>query len=237
MRVNAFIHAPFEGLGAIHFWLKKKSYSLREIHTYRGDPIPRLGEFDWLIIMGGPQNLKQIEKYPYLQEEIGLITQAIQRNKLVLGICLGAQLIAESLGAKTEASPEKEIGVFPLYLTEPGHSDPILRHFPEQFPSTHWHNDMPGIPAGASILATSPGCPRQIIRFKPRVYGLQCHLELTGDNIREMLLHEGKKLVPGRYIQTNEEFLGQNFTFINQLLFLFLDHFITANMCYENNSA
>jgi GMP synthase (glutamine-hydrolysing) len=225
MRVSALIHAPFEGLGAIHIWLQKNGYSLKEFHPYRDGELPDLDDFDWLIVMGGPQDSKALEKYSYLRHEINLISRALSQNKLILGICLGAQLISESLGAKVEASPEREIGVFPLQLTEQGFADPIMRHFPDQFPVAHWHNDMPGIPAGAAILATSQGCPRQIIRFKPGVYGLQCHLELTIDNITKMIEHESE-LNFGRYAQTKEELLQHNYAAINQLLFLFLDNFI-----------
>jgi GMP synthase (glutamine-hydrolysing) len=225
VRVNALLHAPFEGLGVIGHWLQKKNYPLQETHTYRGDTVRRVDDFDWLIVMGGPQNLKNLGKYPYLQPEIQLIKQAIQHDKLVVGICLGAQLIAESLGAKTEASPEKEIGFFPLELTEKGHVDPIMRHFPERFPAGHWHSDMPGLPPEASILAASPGCPRQIIRFKPRVYGLQCHLEFTADDIRNLIHHAGDDLTAGRYTQTRDELLYYDCTAVHEFMFLFLDHY------------
>lgn len=130
MRVHAIIHAAFEGLGAIQTWLDRKDFSLSVSHPYRGDQLPNPNTYDWLIIMGGPQDLKQIHKYPYLRDELSLIQQSIDLNKMVLGICLGAQLIAESLGAKTEPSPEKEIGIFPVNLTDSGHADPITRHFP-----------------------------------------------------------------------------------------------------------
>lgn len=234
MRVHALIHADFEGLGAIQIWLNKKNYFIRETHTYRGEALPLVDDFDWLIIMGGPQNLKELEKYSYLQDEIRLITQAIQKGKLILGVCLGAQLIAESLGGKTETSPEREVGVFPLQLTEKGYADPIMRHFPDEFPVAHWHNDMPGLSAGATILAASRGCPRQIIRFKPSVYGLQCHLELTIENVREMLNHDQSELRPNRYTQTREELLSHNYSSINQWLFMFLDQFckVTADIDY-----
>lgn len=231
MQVCTLIHESFEGLGAIHNWLQKKNYHVRETHSYRGDALPQVQDFDGLIVMGGPQDLKDLKKYPYLQDEIRLIKQAIQQDKLVLGVCLGAQLIAESLGAKTEASPEKEIGVFPLQLTQQGYADPVMRHFPDSFPATHWHNDMPGLPAGAAVLAASRGCPRQIICFKPRVYGLQCHFELTREDISKMVNHSSGDLTPGRYIQTKAELLNQDYSAINQLMFQFLDHFskVTKN--------
>ncbi len=232
MRVHALIHAPFEGLGVIRAWLQENDYSLRETHAYRGEILPNAEDFDWLIIMGGPQNAKELGKYQYLQDEVRLISQAMQHNKFLLGICLGAQLISESLGAKTVASIEKEIGVFPIELTEDGHSDPIMRHFPDQFPVTHWHSDMPGIPADAVVLASSRGCPRQIIRFKPRVYGLQCHFELTHQDVNKMAEHDSADLIFGRYTQTKEELLNHNYAPTNQLMRLFLEHFakITADV-------
>lgn len=225
MRVSALIHAPFEGLGAIHTWLQKGGYRLKEFRPYRGEELPDVDDFDWLLVMGGPQDGKALEKYPYLRSEVNLISRALAHHKLILGICLGAQLIAESLGAKIEASPEKEIGVFPLQLTEQGYADPIMRHFPDQFQAAHWHSDMPGLPAGAAVLATSQGCPRQIVRFKPGVYGLQCHLELTLDDVTKMIAHENE-LIFGRYTQTKEELLHHHYAAINQLMFLFLDNFI-----------
>lgn len=225
MRVSALIHAPFEGLGAIHVWLQRNGYSLRECHSYRGETLPEPDDFDWLIVMGGPQDGKALDKYPYLRNEINLITRTLHQQKLILGICLGAQLISASLGAKIEVSPEKEIGVFPLQLTEQGYADPITRHFPDQFQVAHWHSDMPGMPAGAAVLAKSQGCPRQIIRFRPGVYGLQCHLELVIDDVIKMIAHE-TDLTFGRYSQTKEELLHHNYSAINQLLFLFLDNFI-----------
>jgi GMP synthase (glutamine-hydrolysing) len=226
MRVSVLINAPFEGLGIIRDWLGQKKFTIHEIHTYQNDPLPSWHGFDWLIIMGGPQDLKQIRSYPYLAKIVKWLSQAHLQKKGMLGICLGAQLIAESLGTKTEASPEKEIGVFPVQLTEAGFTDPITRYFPDRFNATHWHNDMPGLPRGATILAKSAACPRQIIRFSPQVYGLQCHLELTLKEIQQMLAHEEHSTwTSGRFIQTKEELLSQSYRLINQQMILFLDHF------------
>lgn len=226
MRILVIIHADFERLGAIHTWLNKKGCDLMEVHPYRGEVLPKMADFDGLIIMGGPQDLKEIEKYDYLQKELSLIQNAIHTHKLVLGICLGAQLIAESLGAKTESSPEREIGIFPVQLTEAGYSDQITRHFPEQFKVGHWHNDMPGLPAGAKVLATSLGCPRQIICFRPYVYGLQCHFEFTIENIRALLEHQSEDLPSGRFVQNKQALLEYPYQAINKLMWLFLDNFV-----------
>lgn len=227
MQVLAIIHAPFEGLGSIKPWLVQHHHQLTEVHSYRGDDLPSINEFDCLIIMGGPQDLKNIEKYDYLSKEILFIQNAIKRNKSILGICLGAQLIAESLGAKTQASPQKEIGIFPVQLLNQASSDSVVKHFPYQFMSAHWHNDMPGLPSDAVVLAESRGCPRQIVRFQPHVYGLQCHLELTLENVQEMLAHEEGEFPEGPFVQSREELLGYPYDSINQYMDLFLKNFIS----------
>ncbi len=227
MRVSVLINAPFEGLGVIRDCLNKKNFTLHEVHTYRGDPLPHISELDWLLIMGGPQNLKQITEYPYLQKVVNWLSQVITQKKTVLGICLGAQLIAESMGAKTEISPEPEIGMFPVQLSEAGYTDPIMKHFPDRFSAMHWHSDMPGLPNGAIVLAKSAGCPRQVIRFKPQVYGLQCHLELTSKEVQQMILNEADTTwTSRRFVQTKQELLSLSYSTINQYMLLFLEHFI-----------
>src|SRR3990167_675330 len=112
-----------------------------------------------LILMGGPQSPLKIGEFPYLADEIDLIKTAFLQNKRILGFCLGAQLIGEALGAPTGRSPEKEVGVYPVTLTEEGKKDPLLTDLPDNFPVIHWHNDMPGLLEDSALLAYSEGCP------------------------------------------------------------------------------
>src|SRR5579862_1536272 len=176
MRIHIIIHASFEKPGVIETWATHKGHTISYTHTYLGEQLPDSSQIDFLIIMGGPQSPLELDKYPYLRDEMALTKLIINQKKVVLGICLGAQIIGESLGAKTERSPNKEIGVFPIHLTTEGNQDFIFKQFPESFDVMHWHNDMPGVPAGSTILAYSEGCPRQVIRYNERVYGLQCHM-------------------------------------------------------------
>lgn len=99
MRIHAIIHAPFEKLGIIESWISKKNYTLTTTHTYNGEQLPDASAFDFLIIMGGPQSPLKLDKYPYLRNEILLAKQTVKKNKALLGVCLGAQIIAEALGA------------------------------------------------------------------------------------------------------------------------------------------
>lgn len=223
MRIQFISHASFEKPGSIDSWITKKGYTSRTVSPYKGELLPPHDDYDFLIILGGPQSPTDLIKFPYLQDEITFTKKAIEHNKCILGICLGAQIIGEALGAITSRSPQKEIGAFPITLTEEGLIDPILKNFPEQFKVMHWHNDMPGIPVGAKILAESPGCPRQIVRFKNNIYGFQCHFEMTLELINEMLSHCKNDLTPGLYIQSNEQMQSADYAQFNEKLDFILD--------------
>lgn len=224
MKIHYLIHADFELPGIIETWAKQQQFTQHFCHTYAGDRLPELRDFDLLVVMGGPQDLLRKEETPYLLDEISLIQKAMKANKPILGICLGAQLISEACGVATERSPNKEVGVFPIELTKAGQDDPLLNGLPEQFPVVHWHNDMPGLPTQATLLATSKGCPRQIIRYAPLVYGFQCHPEPTLKNIETMIAKCPNDLSSGKYVQTKEEFLAHNFLQINQTMIQILNN-------------
>ena len=176
--------------------------------------------------MGGPQSPREIEKDPYLKDEIQLIQKAIQEDKLILGFCLGAQLIGEALEAKTERSPEKEIGVYPITLTKEGVCDPLLQGLPSKFSVIHWHNDMPGETKDSMILAASEGCPRQILRYGPKVYGFQCHLEITLEGIEDLIEACPNDLMPRRFTQDAATLRKQDYATINKMMIRLLDRFV-----------
>lgn len=222
-KCHFLIHAGFEKAGAYETWARERGYQVNFTHCQKGETLPRPDDFDILIIMGGPQSPYEVDKYPYLNDEILLISDAIKADKILIGACLGAQLIAESLGAKTEKSPHKEVGFFPLTMTPEGKNDPIFRHFPETFIAGHWHNDMPGVPNDAVVLAVSEGCPRQIIRFKDKVYGFQCHLEFDPVTIKGLIRYCPDDLMPGPYIQTAEAIASHELSQVNAYLIQFLD--------------
>lgn len=227
MIVQAILHASFEPLGAIQSWIEGQDYKLHIAYPYKGDKLPEVASFDMLIIMGGPQSPLALDKYPYLIDEIDLIKKAIVANKKVLGFCLGAQLIGEALGAKTERSPHKEIGVWPIKLNNDGLQDKIFRNFPAAFTVAHWHNDMPGVPEGAVVLAESAGCPRQIIRFSDKIYGFQCHPEMTRKLLERLCDKCADDLTEGEYVQSPEQMLSSDFDKINKLVCNFLESFIS----------
>ena len=190
--------------------------------------------------LGGPQSpatTKHECSYFNASEEVAFIKKAIEHDKYVLGICLGAQLIGEALGAKYDHSPNREIGVFDILLTQDAMSDPIFSTFPNKFPAGHWHGDMPGLTEQSEILAHSEGCPRQIVKYSPKVYGFQCHFEFTSESIELMIRSCSSELQQYErlpYIESAEKLREHNYVPMNKLLYTFLDN-IYSN--YKSNTS
>jgi len=230
MKIQYIIHADFELPGIIETWAKQNQFSENFCRPFAGERLPDSIDFDLLIIMGGPQSPLSMEESPYLKDEISLIKKALQKKIPILGFCLGAQLIGEALRARTERSPNKEVGVFSIQLTEDGAKDPLLEGVPFQFPVVHWHNDMPGLTADAKVLAFSQGCPRQIVRYLPFVYGFQCHLEPTKQNVETMIQHCPNDLTPGTFVQSITKFLSNDFEAINKIMIQIMNNLISSKI-------
>jgi GMP synthase (glutamine-hydrolysing) len=226
MNILCITHADFETPGIIEMWAHRNGHDFKISSPYKSDRLSEHKNFDFLIVMGGPQSPLEIDKALYLKNEILLIKQAIENNKLVLGFCLGAQLIGEALGGNTERSPEKEVGVFPITLTAEGVIDPLLQGLPKEFPVIHWHNDMPGTTKDSVILAFNEGCPRQILRYARKVYGFQCHLEITSAGIEDMIKACPGDLKTSPFTQTPEQLRKQDYTSINNTMIQILERFV-----------
>jgi GMP synthase (glutamine-hydrolysing) len=148
---------------------------------------PDLSSASALVIMGGPMNVYETDRYPFLATELALIKEAIRQNLPVLGICLGAQLIAVALGAKVKPNKVKEIGWYPLQLAKAASDDPLFSLLKDGEMVFHWHGDTFELPIGAIHLAESKNCKNQAFRFGQSVYALQFHLETTSEMIKEWL--------------------------------------------------
>ena len=230
MHIHFIIHEHFEAPGAYEIWGKSRGCSLSYTRVYQGDPLPEaLGHTDLLIIMGGPQSPATTrEECPWFdaQAEKALISRAIEEGKTVIGVCLGSQLIGEALGAAFCHSPEKEIGKFPVRLTDAGKANPLFECFGSVLNVGHWHNDMPGLTPQAKVLAYSEGCPRQIVQYSERVYGFQCHMELTPEVVELLIEHSQNDLLRAgefRFVETAEKLRSHDYREMNQVLFSFLD--------------
>lgn len=203
--IHWFQHVPFEGLGTIESWLNGRGCAPTVTRLYANEPFPKISAIDWLIVMGGPMGVYDQDRHPWIKNEIALIGESIAAGKTVLGICLGAQLIAAALGTKVYPNSQKEIGWFPVTLTEEGRRSPLLRDFPATLPVFHWHGDTFDLPPGSTHLMASAACANQAFSYRDRVIGLQFHLEVAPYNIDALITHCADELVPAPYIQTPEQ--------------------------------
>lgn len=233
MRVHFVIHESFESAGAYLPWAESRGYTITWSRVYAGETVPANADgFDMLVVFGGPQSPRTtLAECPYFdsQAEQQLIRQAITAGRTVVGICLGSQLIGEALGAAVGQSPEKEIGHYPIVLTEAGQQHPLFSHFGSSLIVGHWHNDMPGLTDQAIILATSEGCTRQIVQYGNFVYGFQCHMEFTADAIEGLIQHSEHELAEAegkRFIRPVEEMRAWDYQQMNEKLWQFLDKLV-----------
>ncbi|MFJ5390101.1 type 1 glutamine amidotransferase [Pectobacterium sp. CHL-2024] len=230
MRVHFIVHESFEAPGAYETWAISRGHEITFSRVYAGEKLPQdARDIDLLIVMGGPQDpaftVDQCAHFDSKAEQ-ALIASAVSFGKAIIGVCLGSQLIGEALGAPFAHSPEKEIGVFPIFLTDTGTQSEMFSHFGSRLNVGHWHNDMPGLTPEAKIIAYSEGCPRQIIAYSELVYGFQCHMELTPDTVELLIAHSDKELSQAaeyRFINTPEELQAHDYSEMNKVLFTFLD--------------
>jgi GMP synthase-like glutamine amidotransferase len=208
MRIHSLEHEPFEGLANIEVWAKKKGHSITRTLLFNNEGLPDISDFDWLFIMGGSMNIYEEEKYPWLGEEKNFIAEAIAANKILLGICLGSQLIADVLGGKVNKNKFKEIGWFPVSLTREARDSSIFSSLPGTFTAFHWHGDTFKIPYGSARIAQSEGCVNQAFECG-RAIGLQFHLEYSKKSIDLMFRNCSDELVDGKYIQKQDEIVSQ----------------------------
>lgn len=225
MRIHYLQHVPFEDLANIEAWAKKRDHEISGTMLFQDEPLPDLDGFDWLVIMGGPMNIYEHDRYPWLVREKEFIGRAIAADKIVLGICLGAQLMADVLGGKVRRNKQKEIGWFPVRLTPEATRSQIFRVLPEEFVAFHWHGDTFDIPQAAVHVAESQACRNQAFEIG-RAVGLQFHLESSMDSIDHLILNCSNELSEGRYVQRPKELLSHlgRFSEIRMLMEVFLDN-------------
>lgn len=198
LRIHALYHVDFEELSHIKQWADNRGHRITVTRFYENEPLPAQDSFDWLIVMGGPMSIHDESDFQWLADEKSFIQQSINDGKTVIGVCLGAQLIADSLGAKVAPSGIKEVGWLPIQLTEQGLAHPLLADLPKnEFTVFHWHGDGFECPKGATPIATSHTWANQgFIYQTPKhkelgtwVLGWQCHFEVTNKSMVDMVSH------------------------------------------------
>ena len=181
----AIQHVPYEGPGLIARAAFRRNLELRLCHPYRGEPLPAPDELDGLVVMGGPMGVGDTAEHRYLARESKLIAAIVHAGRPVLGVCLGAQLLAHALGARVYRGERDEIGCGAVSLTAAGREDPVLGSVgTATLPVVHWHRDTFELPADATLLASSERFPHQAFRVGTRAYGLQFHVEVEQELAR-----------------------------------------------------
>ena len=219
MRVHYLQHVSFEGLGSMLGYFNSPAYRLSATRLYAGESLPDVDDFDWLLVMGGPMGIYDHVEYPWLKPEKALIRAAIEAGKRVLGICLGAQLIADCLGATVTRNAHREIGWFPVRFSEQCRETPLGAILPQCITAFHWHGDTFALPRGAVLLGSSEACPNQGFILDNRVFGFQFHLETDPAAAARLLRHCSEDMEHDRFVQSATEIMAhpRYFSTINQL--------------------
>jgi len=230
LRIHCLQHVPFEGPGYIESWAQVRNHRLTSTHLYSGQRLPAVEEIDLLVVLGGPMNVYEQSRYPWLARERRLIGEALHGEKMVIGICLGAQIIASVLGAKVTRNPCLEIGWYPVEKAAQASQSKLADFLPDRFPAFHWHGDTFEIPRGAVHLARSQACENQAFAFDDRVAAFQFHLESTRDSVEQLVHKCSEDLAEGPCIQSPAEMLTDldRFREVNSLMADFLDGLASA---------
>jgi len=175
---------------------------------HQNDPLPAMDSFHWLVVMGGPMNIYEDDKYSWLPMERDFIKRAVDSGKIVIGVCLGAQLIADALGSRVRAGGHKEIGWFPVCRTAAAEQSRVLKDLPPEMYVLHWHGDTFEIPDGCIHAAESAAFRSQAFSYDDRVIGLQFHLEMTQKGVENIVANCQEEVVTAPYIQSIDEILS-----------------------------
>jgi GMP synthase-like glutamine amidotransferase len=209
LRLHVFQHVAHEGLGSLESLFSEQGARITYTRLFEGETLPGLADVDMLVILGGPMNVYEFDKYPWLQDETTFIRAALDAGKPVLGLCLGAQLMSVALGGTVTRNEHREIGWWPVEKLPGVEGDLRAACFPARFTTYHWHGDTFSIPEGAISLFRSAGCAHQGFAWGPRAVGLQFHPEITAEAIDKWVEEAvaeggmgGGDLKPGPYVQS-----------------------------------
>ncbi len=209
-------HAPFEGPAAIGEWARLRGHSMN-IYRIFEDHFPDLGNYDGLVMMGGPMGVADLPRLLWMQRELEILSSYLATGKPCLGVCLGAQLIAHTLGAEVYRNKETEIGWYPVQKTADASLQRIFAHFPESFTVMHWHSDTFQIPAGATRLAFNEVTENQAFVFQENILALQFHIEMNNTAMEEIVVGAEDELIEAPHIQSKEALIAGAHSYFPQL--------------------
>ena len=225
MRIHFIQHMPFEYPASIADWAAEKNHATTYTKVFEDATFPSTATFDMLVIMGGVMGVYEEDEYAWMPSEKLFIKNTIAAKKKVLGVCLGAQFIAEALGAKVFPHTIKEIGWLPV---EKVALHPLTEKFPQTFTTFHWHGDTFTLPNNAVHLFKTKACAQQGFVYNDHVAGLQFHMEVKEDLLNGMTEHERSELIKADHVQTEDEIKQLTADHINnqqEYMYKFLEGF------------
>ena len=228
MRVHVFQHVSFEGLGALEPALRNRKCAIATTRFFAHESLPAPADVDFLVAMGGPMSVNDEAAFPWLAPEKEFIRRHVAAGKPYLGVCLGAQLLANALGARVFPNRGKEIGWFPVEGLPV--RDPAVFRFPATAEVFHWHGETFDLPSGAVQLARSRACENQAFQIGSAI-GLQFHLETTSATARALVEHARAERVPGPFVQAEAEILAEapeRYAALHRLLADLLGHLLSG---------
>ncbi|WP_457977638.1 gamma-glutamyl-gamma-aminobutyrate hydrolase family protein [Ectopseudomonas composti] len=227
MHVQVLQHVSFEGVGSMAEWFQARGAAVHYTRFFEADArLPDPASCDLIVAMGGPMSVNDEAELPWLIEEKAFLRQAIEQGIPVLGICLGAQLIASALGARVQPNAQAEIGWFPVWRAESVGEGYFV--CPDRVELLHWHGETFDLPEGARLLASSEACRHQAFQLGQRVIGLQCHPEMTPVIVTDLLAECANELQPGPWVQTPAQLAAEPRTYLpgNVLMARVLDYLL-----------
>ena len=207
MRWHCIQHLPDEGPGHAADWLAANGHPLTYTRLFEPSPeFPALTEFDGLLILGGAMSVHDEAHFPWLRDEKAFIQQVLRAGKITLAICLGAQLVAQALGADVRPNAAPEIGFWTVRFSAKALEHPLLRGWPEKATVLHWHLDAFTVPPGALRVGMSAGCATQGFVWGDGIVGLQFHPEMTVPMVEQLITFEDHEIAEEQgFVQTAEQ--------------------------------
>jgi GMP synthase-like glutamine amidotransferase len=226
VKIHYLQHMEFDGPGGIGAWAGSKGHPIDGTHLWANEALPEPEQFDLLVILGGSMSVYDTLEYPWLSAEKRLIGEAVTKGRLVLGLCLGAQLLADVVGGRVQRNAFREIGWHTVYFHHADAACSLFGSLPGPVKLLHWHGDtFAGLPEEAVLFASSEGCPNQGFMYRNRAVGLQFHLEADEQSLTALVDCCGAGLTADKYVQTPEQILAgaDHLAGSTRLLFSLLD--------------
>ncbi|HWB63664.1 MAG TPA: type 1 glutamine amidotransferase [Chitinophagales bacterium] len=231
LKIHILQHEPFEGAGLIADWAAEKGHTTTITLVYEKQPLPPGPDFDWLVIMGGGMSVNDEDKYDWLKPEKQFVRRVIEAGKVVIGICLGSQMLANVLGKRVYKNPVKEIGWWPVQLTDAGKKSDFLTPGWDGQMFFHWHGETFDLPDGAQHLAISEGCKNQAFSIGKRIFGFQFHPETNLQTLHQMVNSGSREMVRDKFVMEPNEVLANEHAIqtTQPLVYGLLNKIVAAN--------